>query len=56
MSALAQFADSSRTYLEVREVPEAALSICSKTRYPTACLFDHLVGGDLQGLGNFHTE
>src|SRR5262245_13428617 len=41
MSALAHYADSSRTSREVREVPEAAVSNRSKT----VALFDHLVGG-----------
>ena len=43
MSAFAHFADSSRISPEVREVPQAAVSRCSKHR-----LFDHLLGSGLQ--------
>src|SRR5262245_5512580 len=47
MSALARFADSSRTSPEVREVPSPVVSRCSK-RVPVARLFDHLVGAGEQ--------
>jgi len=44
MSALAHFADSSRTSREVRQVPGADLSRCSKVRAKNCGLFDHFVG------------
>src|SRR5262245_18693634 len=49
MSALAPFADSSRTSREVREVPLA--DICS-----AAFLFDHLVGALLQNPGHIEAK
>src|SRR5262249_9637143 len=50
MSALAYFADSSRTSPEVREVPQPVVS-----RYSTE-LFDHLVGARQQHRRNFEAE
>jgi hypothetical protein len=44
MSALAHFADSSRTSREVREVPEPVVSRCSKRTRGNAQLFDQLIG------------
>src|SRR5262245_22540260 len=43
MSALAHFADSSRTYPEVREVPISDICTAAKTKR-MGWLFDHLVG------------
>src|SRR5215831_662917 len=43
MSALARFADSSRTSREIREMPKAIVSRCSNVRPRKAELFDYLV-------------
>jgi hypothetical protein len=51
-SALAHFADSSRTSPDVREVPIGDLSRCSKL----SDLLDHLVGQREQLRRNFEVE
>ena len=51
-SALAHFADSSRTSPDVREVPIGDLSRCSKL----SDLLDHLVGAGEQRRRNFEAE
>ena len=51
MSALSHFADSSRTFREVREVPIGDLSRCSNVQ-----LLDHLVGKREQLVGNRQAE
>src|ERR1700730_15860028 len=48
MSALSHFADSSRTFREVREVPIPAVSRCSSDVRGSR-LFDHLVGAGEHG-------
>src|SRR5438067_178849 len=50
-SALAHYADSSRTSPEVREVPEG--DICSAANYT---LFDDLVGAREHRRGDFNAE
>jgi hypothetical protein len=56
MSALAQFADSSRTSREVREVPLPAVSSCSNIRVRKPGLLDHLVGDAEQRRGDGQSQ